>query len=150
MQDLGRICIDLNIDAEFRGVLPNHEIGRFMQSVDVLLLPSITKDGWGVVVSEALMCGTAVVATNCVGASLMLAVPLFGRCVPALSPKAIAQAITDLRNSGSFSSQSRTARANCARRFLSADAGAKYLMEIIAWRFGSSMKPHHFNFTALD
>ncbi|MDP1045310.1 glycosyltransferase, partial [Klebsiella pneumoniae] len=65
------------------GVLPMSDVNCFFRQVDVLVLASTTADdGWGVVVSEALMCGVAVVATATVGASVVLERSLFGRCVP--------------------------------------------------------------------
>ncbi len=135
-------CAGLQLDAAFLGVLPIQEVGSFMLKLDVLVLPSTSKDdGWGVVVSEALMCGTAVIATPCVGASIMLSEPLFGRCVAAKSPDAIADAVLELKASSAFTVQTRSKREVLARSRLSAEAGAKHLLEIIDWRFGGGLRP---------
>ncbi len=135
-------CTGLQLDAAFLGVLPIQEVGSFMRKLDVLVLPSTsTDDGWGVVVSEALMCGTAVIATPCVGASLMLGEPLFGRCVPAKSPDAIADAVLELQASSAFTVQARSKREVLARSRLSAEGGARHLLEIINWRFGDGLRP---------
>lgn len=135
-------CTRLEIDANFMGVLPIREIGHFMRKLDVLVLPSTSKeDGWGVVVSEALMCGTAVVATPCVGASLVLHEPLFGLCVPAHSPKQIAKAVNEMRLSGAFVREVRTRRESLAHMRLSAAGGARHLMEIIQWSMDGGMRP---------
>ncbi len=132
-------------DAVFRGALPNAEAVAFMRGLDVLVLPSLTTDdGWGVVVSEALMQGTAVVATTAVGASLILDDRLLGRHVPAGSGDAIARAIIDLRDCGAFDAEQRQARLRRARAMLSADAGASNLLSIIRWSRGRGPRPAAF------
>jgi glycosyltransferase involved in cell wall biosynthesis len=113
-----------------------------MSQLDVLVLASTSKDdGWGVVVGEALMCGTAVIATPCVGASVVLDAPMFGRCVPANAPDAIALAVQELTESGAFSDVNRLSRSVSARQRLSADAGARHLRNILQWRFAGGVKP---------
>lgn len=139
---LKTVCAGLQLDAAFLGVLPIQEVGDFMRKLDVLVLASTSKeDGWGVVVSEALMCGTAVIATPCVGASLMLDEPLFGRCVPAGSPDSIAEAVRELQASAAFTAEARSTREALARSRLSAEAGARHLLEIISWRLGDALRP---------
>ena len=129
----------------FRGPLPNVEAVAFMRDVDVLVLPSLTTDdGWGVVVSEALMQGTAVVASTAAGASLVLDDPLFGRHVPPGSADAIAQAILALRDAGAFASGQRARRMQRGRALLSADAGARNLLAIIDWSRGQRPRPPDF------
>ena len=50
----------------FSGVLPISDIPRHMASADCLVLPS-SHDGWGAVVSEALMAGTPVICSAACG-----------------------------------------------------------------------------------
>lgn len=143
-QALKTACAELQLDAKFIGVLPIQEVGGFMRKLDVLVLASTEKDGWGVVVSEALMCGTAVIATPCVGASLVLNESIFGSCVPAGSPESIADAVRDLHASGLFSAEARIKRQTLARARLSAEGGARHLMDIVGWRFSGGVRPHPF------
>ncbi len=143
-QTLKSYCANLQIDAKFLGVLPISEVGQFMQDIDVLVLASTTKDGWGVVVSEALMSGTAVIATTCVGASIMLDNQLFGLCVPAEAPGDIAHAINKLHAMGAFTKANRMQRATMARQCLSAESGAQHLLDIIQWRFADAKRPAPF------
>lgn len=146
LQELRLQCLQSNVAVDFLGVLPIQEVGQFMRDLDVLVLASTSSDdGWGVVVSEALMCGTAVVATTCVGASIMLDEPLFGRCVLPRSPKLISDAICDLSTDGSFAPSKRYKRESLAKSRLSADAGAAYLLKIIRWRFEGGVRPVPFN-----
>jgi glycosyltransferase involved in cell wall biosynthesis len=149
-QALKAICTELKLDAKFLGVLPIHEVGKFMMRLDVLVLASTEKDGWGVVVSEALMSGTAVVATSCVGASLVLDDPMFGKCMSANSPDSIVQAIRELHFSGAFTAERRCQRAALARQCLSAESGARHLLEILQWRFAEAARPAPFYLTKGD
>ena len=134
------------LNVAFRGALPNVAAVAYMRELDVLVLPSLsTDDGWGVVVSEALMQGTAVVASTAVGASLLLDDPLFGRHVRAGSSRALAQAIIDLRDAGEFSAQRRALRLKRARALLSAEAGARHLLAIVRWSQGLGPRPAAFH-----
>ena len=133
-------------NVDFRGSLPNAAAVAFMRDLDVLVLPSLsTDDGWGVVVSEALMQGTAVIASTAVGASLLLDEPLFGRHVRAGSGEALAHAIIDLRDAGEFSAPRRALRQQRARALLSAQAGARHLLEIVRWSQGAGPRPAAFH-----
>lgn len=51
----------------FLGVRPSLEIPRYMEKADCLVLPS-SHDGWGAVISEALMVGTTVICSEECGA----------------------------------------------------------------------------------
>src|SRR5690606_8206744 len=53
--------------AEFRGAQPFDEVKRTIDSLDCLVLPS-DFDGWGAVVSEALIRGVPVIASDACGA----------------------------------------------------------------------------------
>lgn len=53
--------------------LPNEELYKYYNLADIFVLPSITtdnfKEAWGLVINEAMNCGTAIVATDAVGAA---------------------------------------------------------------------------------
>lgn len=138
-------CISAGVEATFRGVLPMSEVNSFFREIDVLILAATTSDdGWGVVVSEALMCGVPVVATAAVGASIVLERSLFGRWVPPNKPAAIADAVENLRDTGELNPVIRTLRAATAANILSAHAGAEYLMRVISWNDGRNARPRNF------
>lgn len=143
-------CNEFHINAKFIGILPCQEVGNFMRNLDILVLASTSKDGWGVVVSEALMCGTAVIATPCVGASLMLEDPLFGMCVAAESPDAIADAVRALKASSAFTAQARSNRELLARSRLSGESGARHFLDIVQWRFYGGPRPIPFHIKSFD
>jgi glycosyltransferase involved in cell wall biosynthesis len=136
---------DLGVQADFHGVIPNQDIGRFLSGLDVLVLPSRSMDdGWGVVVSEALMQGVPVVATRQVGASIMLDDPRNGRCVAARDPAGIARAIQDLVRSGATTPAARSERRERSCRQLTAEAGAAHLTAIINHVVAGAPRPHPF------
>lgn len=142
-------CVSAGIESTFRGVLAISDIGVFFSQIDVLVLASTTKDGWGAVVSEALMAGVPVVLTPMVGASVVMKHSLFGRCVAASDPTAIRDAILDLKNAGDLSPAARPVRARKAVKVLSANAGALHLVHIIAWLEGRTTRPLEF-YSTLD
>jgi glycosyltransferase involved in cell wall biosynthesis len=138
-------CVRHGIAADFRGVLPMPSIGAVMARLDVLVLASTSKDdGWGVVVSEALMSGTAAIATPCVGASLVLDDPRLGVVVPPHDPAAIAKAIRTLQDVGAFAPPNRLARQVLARSRLSAAAGARYFVAVLCYRLEGGACPMPF------
>jgi glycosyltransferase involved in cell wall biosynthesis len=143
---LRAFATQLKVSAHFHGVIQMSDVGSFLCGLDVLVLASTTTDdGWGVVVSESLMCGTAVIATDRVGASLVLDNPELGRVVQAQRPNKIAEAVRDLAACGAFQPAARGRRAAWAKSMLSAEAGAAYLKCIIAWSEGRSEMPTGFH-----
>lgn len=146
---LKQMCLDYSVSTDFYGVLPIKEIGAVMEKIDVLILASTSEDdGWGVVVSEALMSGTAVIATNCVGASIMLDEELFGYMVPPHNPHEIAKSINKQIVSGAFTYQNRLVRQALAKSMLSSEAGARYFTEILYFQLGERVlrpKPFFLN-----
>jgi glycosyltransferase involved in cell wall biosynthesis len=133
------------VDTEFCGVLPIEQVQRRMLDFDVLVLPSISKDdGWGAVVSEALMAGAAVVASNCAGASILLDSPRNGRVVRPGDSLAITTAINDLERSGALTPRARKTRSKWAHERLTARAGASYFEQIVRHRMGAAQRPKEF------
>jgi glycosyltransferase involved in cell wall biosynthesis len=142
--DMKNIYIDqadrLNVRAIFHDPIPMSSIGNFLRGLDVLILPSRSMDdGWGVVVSEALMCGTPVIVSDLVGSSMAVINNDFGRVVPARHPLNISEAIRDI---GKIS-RDNVFRDNMAKRasaMLSAKAGAKYFLNILNGEYDDGKK----------
>lgn len=127
---------------DYAGVLPMQEIAAFLQSADILVLPSITKDdGWGVVVSEALMSGLAVVCSERVGASICISDEKFGAVVLPRNGGDIAEAIDKLIGSGALRNDLRQWRAAWARQHLDQRQGAEYLLAIFDHLFRGVQRP---------
>ncbi len=65
----------------FKGTQSKSQIRDILNQCDVLILPS-RADGWGMVVTEALSCGTKVICSDAVGASeLVQQSPIFGEVI---------------------------------------------------------------------
>lgn len=144
-ESLVELSTRLGVDADFCGVLPIEQVQRRMPTFDVLVLPSTTKDdGWGAVISEALMAGTAVVASHCTGASILLDSPRNGRVVPPADSEAIARAVRELQQSGQLTARARRYRVNWAADRLTARAGASYFEHIVRHRAGHALRPKEF------
>jgi len=144
-ESLMRQAADLQLDAVFTGALPIAEVQQRMRAFDILLLPSISNDdGWGAVVGEALMAGAAVVASRCVGASILLDLPDNGRVVPPADSEAIAAAITSLQTEGVLAASTRQARMRWATERLTAQAGAAYFEHIMRHRVEGAARPKEF------
>lgn len=77
----------------FLGALSQAEIKRWMQTARVFVLPSL-EEGQGVVLVEALACGTPCVASN-VGGIPDVIIPEVGGLVPPRDSKALADAIDE-------------------------------------------------------
>jgi len=145
-RSLVKLCNDLAVKSEFLGVIPKNEISALIASFDLLVLPSRSMDdGWGVIVSEALMEGTAVIASTCVGASIVLDNPLAGMMVNPNSPSGIAAAVSQLRAREAFSSSVRQQRKNWARACLSAESGAQYFLRILDHLLTGRPRPNSFH-----
>lgn len=144
-EPLQREAAQLGVDAVFCGVLPIEQVQLRMRTFDVLVLPSTTRDdGWGAVVSEALMAGTAVVASHCAGASILLDTPRNGRVVPPANAESIADAVRDLQQTGQLTARARRYRSNWACDRLTARAGASYFEQIVRHRAGGALRPKEF------
>lgn len=140
-----QVCEARPESRRYIGVLPMAEAGAFLQDADVLVLPSITRDdGWGAVVSEALMLGTAVIASDRVGASGCLGEGR-GLAIRDLTPPAVAAAIDRVTNDPAMlSPTARTVRAAWAKDRLTSDFGASYLHAIVTHRAGAGPRPEAF------
>jgi glycosyltransferase involved in cell wall biosynthesis len=78
----------------FKGTQSKSQIRDILNQSDVLILPS-RADGWGMVVTEALSCGTKVICSDAVGASeLVQQSPIFGKVIRSNSETDLIAAMT--------------------------------------------------------
>jgi glycosyltransferase involved in cell wall biosynthesis len=80
------------------GPLPGPVAGDLIADLDCLVYPSTEPEPWGLVLVEALACGTPAVGTDAGGAREILAglPPAAGRLVPPRDPAALATAIASV------------------------------------------------------
>lgn len=135
----GRFC--------YEGVISTVDIRAFLDATDILVVPSrSTNDGWAAVVSEALMRGVALVASEKVGASILLDEPWRGKVVRSDDSNEIARAVNSLINSPILTQSWRLERAKWANARLTTQAGANYLISIVDHIFKNKEKPAPFFF----
>ena len=79
----------------FPGAVDQAALGSWMSAADVLALPS-RNEGLGLVLLEAMACGTPCVGTRVGGIPEILAVPACGRIVPPEDPEALAAALEEI------------------------------------------------------
>jgi glycosyltransferase involved in cell wall biosynthesis len=96
----------------FKGTQSKDQIRDILNESDVLILPS-RADGWGMVVTEALSCGTQVICSDAVGASeLVKQSPIFGVVVHSNS---VAELIAAMKAVKPEDRQARSARVELLR-----------------------------------
>ncbi|WP_394993446.1 glycosyltransferase [Emticicia sp.] len=78
------------------GAIPNQELPQIINQNHLLLLPSYS-EGFGVVVIEAVSCGTPAIATACGGPEFIINDPSLGKIIPIGDVTALAQAIENVR-----------------------------------------------------
>lgn len=121
------------------GRLPIDEVPREMARADCLVLPS-RHDGWGAVISEALMVGTPVICSDRCGASGVVLASRRGGVFPSDDIGALTSLLQRMVDAGRQPPEQRTALAKWAR-CLSAEAGASYLTEILQFAERGGTRP---------
>ena len=93
---LQRLIQDLGLDncVQLLGFLPDDQLAAYYQAADLFVLPTLALEGFGLVTTEALACGTPVLGTP-VGATPELLAPLDPRLIAgSADPAGLAQSIT--------------------------------------------------------
>lgn len=124
----------------WNGSLPMMEARRRMAEADCLVLPS-DYDGWGAVVSEALMAGIPVICSDACGAAEAVRASGAGGVFPAGDHAALTSLLAQRIVQGRQPPASREALAAWAR-CLGAEAGADYLVRILAHAEEGAPRPH--------
>jgi len=112
-----------------RGVLNQRELAKEMREADVLVLPSL-EEGFGLVVPQALSCGTPCLVSHRVGAKDLISEGFNGYCFQAADAASLAEAIIQARATHCNGGWDRAALAeqvpgweDCAEQFLNVFAG---------------------------
>jgi len=113
----------------FHGVRPISEIPSHMAKADCLVLPSI-HDGWGAVVSEALMVGTPVICSDACGSAGVVRASGFGGVFRRDDRASLKTLLDQILRKGQLSCRERNALASWAT-CLGDDAGAVYLLKLL-------------------
>lgn len=85
------------LDYEFLGNLDENALSDFYRSIDVLVLPSTNHtEAFGMVQVEAMLAGTAVIATNLPGVRVPIQLTKMGILVEPKNSKALAETISEI------------------------------------------------------
>ena len=125
--------------ADWVGPLPMDAVANEMARADCLVLPS-RHDGWGAVVSEALMVGTPVICSDTCGAAGVVRVSGRGGVFARDDRAGLVSLLDRARASGPPTPAERASLAEWAK-CLGADAGADYLLEILDHVDGQRERP---------
>lgn len=127
---------------DYCGVIPMTEVPDLLARTDILMQPSITRDdGWAAVVSEALMAGAAVIATEQVGASICLDDRRRGVVVRRADAAHLARAVDDFVAGGGLEPAHRSYRAAWAVAHLTGAMGARTLVAILEHIYSGGPPP---------
>lgn len=122
------------------GQLPLAEVQAIMAQADCLVLPSV-HDGWGAVASEAMMSGTPVLCSDACGVAGVVQTSGVGGVFPTDDRAALAGLLACELGKGVVTNEARAQLAAWAT-CLGADAGAKYLLQILEYQVGAqSVRP---------
>jgi glycosyltransferase involved in cell wall biosynthesis len=123
----------------WRGRMPFEQVPREIGAADCLVLPSRI-DGWGAVVSEALMQGTPAVCSSACGARVAVAASGVGGVFESGSLESLASLLGRQAARGRVTAEDRGALARWAA-CLGSDAGAEYLLGILDHAEGRTGRP---------
>jgi glycosyltransferase involved in cell wall biosynthesis len=121
------------------GQRPIGDIPDLMAEADCLVLPS-RYDGWGAVVSEALMAGTPAICSSRCGVAQVVRASGTGGVFEAGDARALAACLSQALQRGRQTPERRAALAGWAR-CLGAQSGARYLDAILSHASGAGPRP---------
>ncbi|MHA1505887.1 MAG: glycosyltransferase family 4 protein [Candidatus Asgardarchaeia archaeon] len=84
------------VRVSYLGYVPNSKVIMYMKASDIVLVPSIYGEAFGVVIIEAMACGKPVIGTKVGGIPEIIEHMKSGLLVPSNDPKSIAKALTYL------------------------------------------------------
>jgi glycosyltransferase involved in cell wall biosynthesis len=121
------------------GTLPLSEVSAVISQTDCLVLPSV-HDGWGAVVSEALMVGTPVICSDACGTAGVVQASGFGGVFACDNGDELQVMLEEQLQFGPVNKENRVRLASWAAS-LGAEEGAKYLMNIINFSVNGGARP---------
>lgn len=116
--------------AFFYNYIPNSDVQETISNYDLLILPSIIKDGWGVTVSEALSVGTPVIVSEKCGSSILISDPVRGSIVKSNNIPHLRNAIVNQIEKGKLDHKTRNEIVKWSNN-LSPDKAAEFLIDCL-------------------
>lgn len=132
-KSLQKMSMDLLGDrVRWIGQLPINKVSSEISKADCLVLPS-SHDGWGAVVSEALLVGTPVICSDACGSAGVVRKSGVGGVFAVNDVKEFGDLLSEALENGRISTSKRREIASWAL-FLSSERGATYLANILLKR----------------
>lgn len=119
----------------FLGKLALEDVPQAIANADCLILPS-RHDGWGVVISEALMVGVPVICSDRCGAAIAVKASGYGGVFTSGDVNSLSEHLHKVISKGPIELGKRTELSEWAR-CLGADKGADYLINILQHKHGN-------------
>ena len=129
----------LETNVFFHSFLPYNELIKLYKNFDWVLLPSVSKEGWGVVVSEGMLNGLKAICSNICGVSWAIRENFNGVVFDWDDKQSCHDAISKMLDSNDFADSG--AISNWAHEAVSAEAGAAYYLKILASVYSGADKP---------
>ncbi len=114
----------------FRGTVSLEELVSLYQRSDLLVLPSVWQESYGLPVAEAMASGVAVLASNCGGVPELVDDGASGKLVPRLDVEALTRALRDLLTDPTRLRELGRAGRLRAERLLTWDRSARRLEQV--------------------
>lgn len=92
------IPLTLRHRVEFKGYVSSEDLPRYYRSADIYCSPATGSESFGIVLLEAMACGTPIVASDINGYRWVVTPGIEGLLVPPRSPRHLAEAIISLAN----------------------------------------------------
>lgn len=125
---------------KFHGSMKNSDAMRCLEISDLLVLPS-RYDGWGAVVSEAIMRGIPALCSDRCGAAAILDGVERGEVFTACSVGALAQTLEKWIKKGPLQSDRKEKIKKWAAKSISGEVAANYLHNILLHVEGKALRP---------
>lgn len=123
----------------FLGVKRNAEVTKFLETADLLILPS-RYDGWGAVTNEALMCGVPVICSSQCGSKDLLRMRQRGDVFQAGSVTDLCEALRRWISRGRLTACQREEIRNWSR-CISGRSAADYFVNVMKHVYGPTRRP---------
>lgn len=128
-----------NLNVQWLGQLPMEKARSEIADMDCLVLPS-RHDGWGAVISEALLAGVPAICSDACGAAVAVRASGVGGVFPNGDSMALRKLLSDVKEVGRLGPSRRQELARWAR-CLGVTAGADYLTRILEFVYHKGNRP---------
>lgn len=129
----------------FQGFVANDELPAFYASADVYCSPALGGEAFGIVLIEAMACGTPVVASDITGYNEVVRSGVNGLLCPPANPPALADALIRMLNDAELRAKCRTAglaQAQAHSWVRIAEQVENYYLELLTTRSSPFPAPH--------